>query len=1648
NDINPITGNNTLLTVTGIVTSSPLGTLIITNSLTGAYTFIPNANVELAQGVSTTTSAIYSVCNINGCTTAQIAITITGINDAPIATNVNETTNEDLPLNGTITGFSDVDNLISQLTLSTVSGSLPNNGTLIFNPNGTYIYTPNLNFNGTDSFTYQVCDLNTCTNATVNITINSQNDRPIALNTTFSGFEETTISGVLVNNSLTGNYYDLDGDLLSINSISGFATSNGIVSISNNGTFIYIPNSNFSGIDIYTYQVCDASNLCAQAQIIFSITGINDAPIFPATTISGSEDVPLIGNISGVLDPENDSMTITGISTSPNGILTVLTKGDYTFTGTNNFNGIIPFTITICDPFTCTSSVVTILVSPMNDAPNATNILINATENGLPVAGTITGISTSNSNNNVFDIDNTTLTITAIPTAATTNGTIQLNSDGTYSFTVNSGLILPVGQILTESIPYQVCDLVTCTSANLLITIVGVNDAPVAQNRISATDPSQLVTIQGIATDPDNDVLTYSIINVIVNSSVTGTPIYSINSTTGLISYTPSSDISIHVDYVIYAACDPSGACSTAQIAINVPATPLPPNSISTSSTINEDALSTIINVNSLVSDPNGDIISITGIVPIPTNQGTISLINGVLTFVPAFNFNGTITLTFTGCEVANLTSCTSNIITINVLPINDAPIIANKTNIGNEDSTVTGSFLNLPTDNDPDGTSLDINSTPVSGPSFGTITINTDGTYIYVPNSNFNGIEVITVQICDIGTPLPQICTNITLTITVNGVNDAPIAPLVTIVGNEDMVIIHTLTGISDPDNGDILTITTINGAVTTNGGTVTISGNGLISYLPAPNFTGNDTYSYEVCDNGNPKLCVQRNISILVTPINDAPIARDDIYSFNPNQTISGFIKMITNDSDPDGNSFVYSLIKHTSSIPADKGIITSFYSITGEIDYFTGLNSTPRTDSVFYQICDNGVPSKCDSAVLIIIIPATPLAPQVLNESATTPEDVAINVQIVSNDYDPNRETITHIITTQPKNGIAVLNTLTGIVTYTPNQNYFGKDTLTYSVCDPTITCSSGFVFYTITPVNDAPTANPVVVNTTYNTPISNTILGYSDVDNATLTITPFVGTIIGGNLIVNANGTFTFTPNASFTGSTVFNYQVCDPTITCTSSTLTINVSSSTSPILLSDDIQTIEDVSISGNVFTNDLNPLTGNNTGLTITGFINNGNNIGILSINSLTGIYNFVPNVELPQGITTTTSYFYTACYANECSTAQIAITVTGVNDAPIGTNVNTLTTSNTSITGTVPFSDPDGNVTITSQNLTNTSGTFTVSTTGGYTFIPNGTFTGIVSFTIVGCDLFTCTSAVITIDVQNPISTLQVRDDLISTNENTSITGNILSNDLNPITGDNSQITLSGITNILDNIGIFTINSVTGFYSFVPTIELAQGIVTITSAKYTACNANGCEIGQISITVIGVNDAPLVTVNSPINGGNLTGTIPGFITLDPDGDVLTITAVGGIENVGTLTILPNGTYTFIPNPNSTVSGLVPFNITVCDIYTCTSAVIFINIPAKATTEEEVKIPNGFSPNGDGINDDFVIVKPNNSPKVTLKVFNRWGNFVYEKDDYDNTWNGSSNKGIVVGNGGNGLPDGTYYIIVDFNNGSEKTIKYITISR
>ncbi|HMN94197.1 MAG TPA: tandem-95 repeat protein, partial [Hydrogenophaga sp.] len=168
-----ITAVNGLAVTQGVPITLANGTLTITNVSTGAFTFVPNPDYNGTQTFN------YTIRDPRGSTsTANVDITITPVNDAPVAVDDVAETDEDTPVTiAVLANDTDVDG-----DALTVTSAVAANGTVVINADGTITYTPNADFNGTDTISYEISDGQGGTaTATVTVTVNPVNDAPVAV---------------------------------------------------------------------------------------------------------------------------------------------------------------------------------------------------------------------------------------------------------------------------------------------------------------------------------------------------------------------------------------------------------------------------------------------------------------------------------------------------------------------------------------------------------------------------------------------------------------------------------------------------------------------------------------------------------------------------------------------------------------------------------------------------------------------------------------------------------------------------------------------------------------------------------------------------------------------------------------------------------------------------------------------------------------------------------------------------------------------------------------------------------------------------------------------------------------------------------------------------------------------------------------------------------------------------------------------------------------------------------------------------------------------------------------------------------------------------------------------------------------------------
>ncbi len=344
------------------------------------------------------------------------------------------------------------------------------------------------------------------------------------------------------------------------------------------------------------------------------------------------------------------------------------------------------------------------------------------------------------------------------------------------------------------------------------------------------------------------------------------------------------------------------------------------------------------------------------------------------------------------------------------------------------------------------------------------------------------------------------------------------------------------------------------------------------------------------------------------------------------------------------------------------------TAVVNANGTITYSPPIGFSGPV-SLTYTICDISQTGICSTATLLINVqPSRPVAVNDINQTVINKSSAG---NVLTNDSESAglALTVTTTPVTAPAHGTVTL-TASGSYTYTPATDFIGTDSFVYQVCNTAAQCTTALVTIKIrdnaTNSNDAPIAQNDQAATTPNTPVIIAVKANdSDPDGHSLGQPIIVSTPVNGNLTVNPDGTITYTPVTSFTGTDSFVYQVCDNgnPILCDQATVvvTVRANPTTNQTLAYDDAySTLLNVAVKGNVLTNDQD-LEGNTQTVNITPLAGVTN--GTLTLTS-TGSFTYTPNTNF----TGTDSFIYRVCDNGNplaCATATAYITTFPPNGA-----------------------------------------------------------------------------------------------------------------------------------------------------------------------------------------------------------------------------------------------------------------------------------------------------------------------------------------------------------------------------------------------
>ena len=666
------------------------GSLSVVSGAQVTFTPAPNFNgttsftYRVEDGTASTVGA-HAPSN-----TATVNIVVAAVNDAPVANDQSLTTQEDTPLNITLTASDVEGDTLTFLAGAPAHGSISGTGANI-------TYTPDQDYNGPDSFSFSVSDGNGGTDVgQVDIDVTPVQDGPVANPQTVNTQEDTSVSI-----TLTGS--DVDGDTLSF-SVATSPANGSLAGTAPN--LIYSPAPNFNGTDSFTFTVDDGNGNTDTATVTIVVAAVNDAPVADDQSVTTAEDTPLSITLTGS-DVDGDTLGFSVLSGPNHGSLAG-TAPNLVYTPAQDYFGPDSFTFQVDDGNGGTDTgIVSITVTPVNDPPVAIDQVKNTGED-TPVAVGLTAT----------DVDGPALTFSVVSPPA--NGTLS----GTPPNLVYTPGLNYTGP---DQFTFAVSDGEFTDTGTVDINVGTSNDPPLADPQAVSTDEDTPLGITLTGSDADGDPLMFS---------VTGGPSHgSLSGTAPNLTYTPATDYVGH-DLFTFQADDGKGGIDTATVDINVGGVNDPPLGDDQSVTTAEDSP---IAINLTGSDVDGDTLSFS-VVGAPVN-GTLTGSGDFVIYSPGLNYNGPDSFTFLVNDGNGGTDTAT--VDITVTAVNDTPDAVPQFVTVPEDTATAITLSATDADGDP------LTYTVTAPPSHGSLS-GTAPNLTYTPAADYNGTDFFTFEVND----------------------------------------------------------------------------------------------------------------------------------------------------------------------------------------------------------------------------------------------------------------------------------------------------------------------------------------------------------------------------------------------------------------------------------------------------------------------------------------------------------------------------------------------------------------------------------------------------------------------------------------------------------------------------------------------------------------------------------------------------------------------------------------------------------------------------------------------------------------------------------------------------------------------------------
>ncbi|NLI52783.1 MAG: tandem-95 repeat protein, partial [Clostridiales bacterium] len=1001
----------------------------------------------------------------------EVTFTVDPVQDAPVATDdkiyVRYTGSRTF---GVLINDHDVDG--DSLSVSSFAEELP--GTLTFDEETQqFTYRPAIGENGTSTFTYVMTDGTDTASATVTLYVATVTHDPVisAINSQYVN-EDSTISGISFNVS------DEDvGDTAAVSVSSGNTsllpndeTHIQITSLGDgNYSLSLTPAADQSGTVIVTVTATDSTERTASTTFALRVLPQNDAPTALDDTYTMDEDGSLaLTLLANDTDPDGDTIWLSSVSTPSHGYILPSGSG-YVYYPYDNWNGTETLTYRVSDGHASAQASVSITVNPVNDDPVAwpdycelpdeagqhatINVLANDYDPDGDTVRTVEIMSAPRHGSAVIETDGR-ITYTRAEVSGESNGAdsftyriIDRETDG--DDTRSDVTTVYIGEEFISSL-YTYGRTVTCYE-----------DAAAFDFDISVSNPNNVEYTLTV-----NDTTSLGTFDVVDNNTVTFTP-------------APDQNGYANITYTVEQVG--GGEQDTGTIWLHVyPVNDLPViDSAPTSVTVDEDA-SEGVTFDVTFHDPDcatGDLYfyaytqNAETAAPIPFQSWyTVSRTEtgASVTLHTAENVNGTGEIVV---GVSDGMSYDERTIDLTVTPVDDAPVVNAVSKTIYEDSCVC--FASPGSDSEADGDSTVESIAPDDAPQHGTASIRVNHTISYVPEKDFFGTDVFYVTITD--QTEAALYSRAMVTIIVEPINDQPEitsldyyqATLKDTAKNVPMTVVDVDNDLSDSEH---YTLTSSDQSIVKDGNISIsqVSGDEMqIHIVPEENAYGTVKIDVSVSDG---ELSAEGAFELNVIPVNDIPIAADDAASVDEVVSTGAestppvtrkTIDLLDNDSDvEDGKPKIVLITDVENGTVMNIGGGSVLVSAEG--DYNGDVTFT-------YTVMDRAGATASANVVLTVNPVNDP--PRAKDDAITIDEDATPEISVLANDTDPEGDTLTIDSVSTPAHGTADISGTK--VLYTPDEDYYGSDSFTYTVSDGNGGTANATVRITIRPVNDAPT-----------------------------------------------------------------------------------------------------------------------------------------------------------------------------------------------------------------------------------------------------------------------------------------------------------------------------------------------------------------------------------------------------------------------------------------------------------------------------------------------------------------------------------------------------------------------------------------------